>query len=123
MAGATNNITENTTFATDLNFSDQKPRWQFMLEAAFPKEIRIALAKGQSLRRHKAPFPIVAHFPEGCIDLGVHGQSCRLGRGILTLDANVPHDLFARGNGVVRLTLSKQDTVERVEEVIKSSLS
>ncbi len=122
MASNNNTLTEGASYTTDLNYSDEKPRWQLILETAFSKEIRIMLAKGQSLREHKAPFPIVVHLLEGSIDFGIHGESSRLEKGaILTLDANVPHDLFAHQNSVVRLTLSKQDTVERVDEVVKSS--
>ena len=113
-----------TSFATDFNFSSEKPRWQLILETAFSKDIRIMLAKGQSLREHKAPFPIAVHLLEGSIDFGVNRRPQRLEKGaILTLDANVPHDLFAHENSVVRLTLSKPDTVERVDEVVKSSRS
>lgn len=111
-----------SSFETDAIFDDQKVRTKLILETSFSKEIRILLKKGQSMREHKAPFPIIVHLLEGNIDFGVEGEINRLQKGsILTLDSNVPHDLHAHEDSVVRLTLSKQDRAERVEEVVKNA--
>ena len=113
---------EITSYNSDVEYNDAKVRTQLILETAFSKEIRILLKKGQSMREHKAPFPIVVHLLEGSIDFGIAGQNNRLEKGaILTLEGNTPHDLYAHEDSMVRLTLSKQDKVERVEDVVKNS--
>ena len=38
---------------------------------------------------------------------------------LIALDASVPHDLKAKTNSIVRLTLTKNDLTERVEKVIE----
>lgn len=70
------------------------------------------------MKEHKAPFPIIVHLLEGHIDFGINGKKNELTKGaILTLDGNVPHDLNALEDSVVRLSLSKRDKVERVKDV------
>ncbi|CDF80874.1 RmlC_like_cupin domain protein [Formosa agariphila KMM 3901] len=110
----TNNLYDN------LEYNADKPAISVLLQTAFSKEIRILLKKGQLMKEHKAPKPIVVEVFEGEIDFGVDGQTHALKKGdLLTLDSNVPHDLFAKENSIVRLTLSIQDTVERVEKVVE----
>lgn len=111
-----------TSYSENLVYNDQKVRTELILETSFSKEIRILLAKGQSMKEHTAPFPIVVHLLEGEIDFGINGEKHNIKTGaILTLDAKVPHDLYAKENSVVRLTLSKKDQAERVADVAKSS--
>lgn len=111
---------EINSYNSNLEYNDAKVRTELILETAFSKEIRILLKKGQVMREHKAPFPIVVHLLEGSIDFGIEGNSNRLEKGaILTLEGNVPHNLYAHENSIVRLTLSKLDKAERVEEVTK----
>ena len=57
---------------------------------------------------------------QGCINLGSEGEINEMHTNdIISLAANVPHDLFAKENTIIRLTLFKSDTVERVLNVIK----
>lgn len=110
------------SFHEDLNFNDNKIVTKVLLETSFSKEIRILLKQGQIMKEHKAPFPIIVHVLEGAINFGVEGTVHALAQGdIITLAANVPHDLAAQQNSVVRLTLSKLDAAERVENVISNS--
>lgn len=110
------------SFAENLNFDEQKIVTKVLLETSFSKEIRILLKKGQTMKEHKAPFPIIIHVLEGEIDFGVNGIKNTLKKGaIITLEANVPHDLTGLSESVVRLTLSKLDSTERVEVVLKNS--
>ncbi len=114
-------IMEIKSYNSDIEYNDAKARTQVILETAFSKEIRILLKKGQSMKEHKAPFPIVVHLLEGSIDFGIEGSSNRLEKGaILTLDANIVHNLNAHEDSIVRLTLSKLDKAERVEEATKN---
>lgn len=110
-----------TSYSHNLTFSDQKVRAELILETPFSKEIRILLGKGQSMKEHTAPFAIVVHLLQGKIDFGVNGEKHSLKQGaILTLDAKVPHDLYAHEDSVVRLTLSKNDQAQRVADVAKN---
>lgn len=107
------------SFTTDLVFDTERIQTKVILETSFSKEIRIALSKGQLMKEHKAPFPIVIHVLQGSINLGTEGEIQEMNTGdLITLDANVPHDLKANENAVIRLTLSKLDKVERVLGVV-----
>lgn len=115
---------KNNFFNNDLTFTEDRVKVSVILETSFSKEIRIAFKKGQTLKEHKTAFPIVVHLLEGSIDFGIKSEKQLLKKGdILTLDANVPHDLLAHEESIVRLTLSKYDSVERVREVSKNSTS
>ena len=115
-------MTNKNSFNTDLIYNAKKVRTQVILETPFSKEIRILLKKGQSMKAHKAPFPIIVHLLEGSIDFGIDGQINKLSKGdILSLLGNISHDLMAHEDSIVRLTLSKQDKVERVEDVAQKS--
>jgi len=77
------------------------------------------MKSGQVMKEHKAPFPILIHVLDGEINFTAAGEKSLLKKGsIVTLEGNVPHDLTANQDSVVRLTLSKLDKVERVDKVI-----
>ncbi|MCF8714428.1 cupin domain-containing protein [Joostella atrarenae] len=110
------------SFNKNIAFNNEKVVTKVLLETSFSKEIRNLLKKGQIMKEHKAPFPIIVHLLEGAIDFGVEGEVHSITKGdVLTLDANVPHDLTANEDSIVRLTLSKLDKIERVEKVITDS--
>lgn len=71
------------------------------------------------IKEHKTPFPIIVHVYQGGIDFGVEGDTVILHEGdAIALPGAVPHDLRARVDSMIRLTLSKADRVERVEAVV-----
>ncbi len=106
------------SFDQNVNFNDLNIVTKVILETSFTKEIRILLKKGQNMKEHKAPFPIIVHVLSGEINFGVEGTVKRLKRGdIITLLANVAHDLTALDDSIIRLTLSKPDQAERVKNV------
>ncbi len=110
------------SFAENLEFSDTRIVTKVLLETPFSKEIRILLKKGQVMKEHQTPFSIAVHILEGEIEFGVQGVIHNLKKGtIVSLEGNIKHDLTANEDSVVRLTLSKLDKIERVEEVIKNS--
>jgi len=108
------------TFNTDVVFDQERVQTKVIIETSFSKEIRILLAKSQFMKEHKAPFSIVIHVLQGAINLGVDGKIQKMITGdLIALDANVPHDLKAIQDSIIRLSLSKRDKMERVEEVVK----
>ena len=110
------------SYSEDVNYNDDRIVTKVILETSFSKEIRILMKQGQVMKEHKAPFPIVVHLLEGQIDFGIQGQLNQLKKGdILTLDSNVPHDLKALEDSVVRLTLSKSDDISRVNKVAEGA--
>lgn len=115
---------KNNSFFNDLVFTDDKVKITVVLESSFSKEIRIAFKKGQVMKEHKTAYPIVVHLLEGSIEFGVQGEKHQLKAGdILALEGNVPHDLLANEESVVRLTLSKLDSPDRVKKVAEDSKS
>lgn len=110
------------SFNENLDFNDTKIITQVLLETSFSKELRILMKQGQVMKEHKAPFPIIVHLLAGEIDFGVEGTIYTLKQGaILTLPGTIPHDLTAKKDSIVRLTLSKLDTVDRVKDVVLES--
>lgn len=108
------NIYEN------LVYSDEKVQITPMYNSDISKEVRIVFKEGQIMKDHKTSFPISVQIVEGEIDFGVGEQVYNLIKGdIVSLEANIMHNLKANDDSIVRLTLSKADTVKRVQGVLK----
>ena len=106
----------------DLEFNENKPAIKAILETDFTKEIRILMREHQEMKEHQTPFPIVVELLEGEIIFGVEGQNYEVKKGdLLTLSGGVPHNLIAKKESVIRLTLSKLDSSKRVEGVAEKS--
>lgn len=102
----------------EVSFSPEKPVIKAVLETRTSKEVRIALAKGQEMKEHKAPFPIVVELFRGKLDFSVGEETLEMEEGgLVALEADVPHALLAREDSVVRLTLHKKDSLVRVQGV------
>lgn len=111
-----------TSFATTIAPDQEKISTKLILETAFSKEIQICLPAGQVMKEHQAPYPIIVHVLSGSIDFGVQQETHSLNSGdILSLAAKVPHDLRAKKDSIVRLSLAKADTADRVNEVVKTA--
>ena len=108
-----------SSFNKDVVFTSEKVSVKVILETSFSKEIRILLKKGQEMKEHKAPYPIVIHVIEGEINFGIEGNITHLSKGdIITLEANISHNLIGLKDTVIRLTLSKNDSTDRLKTVI-----
>lgn len=113
---------KRSSLLKDLQYNEKRPAVQVLLETDSSKEIRIALKKDQVMKQHKTAFPIVVELFEGTIIFGVADKKYNLVKGdILSLEANVPHDLQGQQDSIVRLTISKMDTAERVKHVADQS--
>lgn len=110
------------SFNENLEFNDHRIVTQVILETSFSKEIRLLLKNGQTMKEHQAPFPIIVHVLEGKIDFGLEGEPISLKKGdIITLKSRLSHDLTAKQDSVVRLTLSKRDDARRVVKIADKS--
>ena len=108
------------SLAKNIEFNESKPAITVLFETDGTKEIRIAMRNGQLMKEHKTPFPIVVELYSGTLNFGVNNETHNLVAGdMLTLAGNVPHDLMATSDCVVRLSLSKLDKVERVHAVVE----
>ena len=111
---------KTASLRTDLQYNEDKVSIKVMMETETSKEIRILFRIGQTMKEHKAGYPITVEIHEGTITFGVEGEKMVLKTGdLISLDANVPHDLLAQEDSIVRLTLSKSDNVERVAKVVE----
>jgi len=116
--------TENTqaltaSFYKNLTFSDTSVVITSMLESNFGKEIRIAFNDGQTMKEHKTKFPITVMTLRGSIKFTV-GEEIHLldERDMIALEGDVMHELKATKQSIVRLSLHKSDSIERVKGVL-----
>jgi len=111
---------EHNNILSNLTFNEDKVAISVLFETETTKEIRILFKKGQMMKKHQTSFPITVEIVDGAIDFGVENTIHELVKGdLVALKGSVPHDLTAKEDSVVRLTLSKLDTVDRVKKVIE----
>lgn len=106
----------------EVSYTSAKPSVTILLETSVTKELRICLAKGVLMSDHKSPFPIVIHIQEGSIALNIAGITHNMEKGdLIGLEGAVMHNLKANENSIIRLSIHKQDHVERVQNVINNN--
>ena len=109
---------ETANIFKDVVYKDGAPAISVLFQTDATKEVRIVFKKDQKMDEHQTPYPITVAMIEGELDFGVNGEVLHLVKGdMLNLDGGVPHDLLAKSDCIVRLTLSKSDSVQRVENV------
>ncbi|REH44995.1 AraC-like protein [Tenacibaculum gallaicum] len=105
------------SFLKDIKFNELKPAVSLLLDTDFSKEIRVVFKKGQIMEDHQAPFAIIVQVVKGSIDFGVAGEIKQMVTGdIISLNPQIVHNLSAIEESVVRLSLSKLDTLKRVKD-------
>lgn len=110
---------EITSLYDQIEYDELKPVVKVLIDNNHTKEIRIVFREGQEMKEHKTKFPIVVEIVDGMIDFGVQGERHRLPKGtIIALAGNIPHDLKAEVDSIVRLSLNKSDQTNRVQQVV-----
>ncbi|WP_166967352.1 cupin domain-containing protein [Yeosuana marina] len=103
----------------NITYQENKPSVTVLLQTKTSKEVRIVMKKGQAMKEHKAPFPIIIELFDGTVDFGVNGKSQILKKGdLIALDENIPHDLTCISDCIVRLSVSKYDSIERINATL-----
>ena len=96
-----------------------KPSLTVLFETEFSKEIRIVMKQGQEVKKHQTEFPIIVSIFDGSIEFSIKDEKVKMKKGdMISLDANIPHSLLCTADSIVRLSISKQDTVTRIEDLL-----
>ena len=93
-------------------FSPKEVKINVLIDNEKGKEIQILLAK--------APFAIHVQVLSGKIWFEVEKEKFELNAlDMISLEANVAHSLGGLENSIIRLSLNKSDSVQRVNTVLK----
>ncbi len=112
-------IMEKVSLTKDIQYNEGKPTITVLLKTKTSKEIRIVMKKGQEMKEHTAPYPIMVELFEGAIDFGVNGKKTLLQKGdLVALAENVPHDLTCVEDCIIRLSISVHDKPNRIKGLI-----
>lgn len=107
------------SFLQDTSFNDKKVQITKMYETPFSKEIRICMAKGNVMKEHTAPGAITIFLIKGQVRIDSLEENVELKSGdMIYFDSKVPHSLEALQESVIRLTLSKNDSEQRVFSLV-----
>ncbi|MDM5271502.1 cupin domain-containing protein [Sulfurovum sp. zt1-1] len=109
---------KKVSFMNDPSFGDN-PKVTPLLETPFSKEIRICMSKGNMMKEHTAPGAITIMLLKGKLLLESQGHETILEDGdIVYLNPKIPHSLEAIEECIIRLTLARHDSVERINKII-----
>ena len=109
---------QKLSFLENTRFAD-KPQIDLMFDNEQGKEIRICMQKGNRMEEHTAPGAIVIMVLDGSVNIGSKEGNVTLGAGeAVYFAAYAPHSLEATEDSVIRLSLSKNDSVRRVEGLV-----
>lgn len=98
------------------NFNKVEPK--LVLETTYSKEIRISMESGSIMKEHKAPGAIMVQVLKGYIEFEALGKIYDMKEfDLISLDADIPHSLKAKEDSIIRLSLFKNDSFDRVKTV------
>lgn len=104
----------------NISYAENHPTAQVLIHTDYCKEIRILFKSGQEMKAHKAPYPIIIEIVDGEIDFMAGGENHLLSKGTLvSLEGHIVHSLKATKDSIVRLSLYKNDQIDRVQEVVQ----
>ncbi len=110
---------ETMSWFDDIKFENEV-NIKMMCESSASKEIRIIMPKDTIMKEHKAPNDIIVQILKGKIWFEVEGEKHTFCDGdMLSLDALIPHSLGGLEDSIIRLSLSKNDSIQRVAGVLK----
>lgn len=102
------------------DFQSEQVKVNILTQNNSAKEIQILMAENSVMKEHKAPFAISVQVLCGEVEFSVFDEVAVLrALDMVCLDALVPHSLRAIKDSIVRLSLAKNDSIERVEGVVK----
>lgn len=102
------------------DFQSEQVKVNVLAQNNSAKEIQILMAENSVMKEHKAPFAISVQVLSGEVKFSVFDEAATLrALDMVCLDALVPHSLHALKDSIVRLSLAKNDSIERVESVVK----
>lgn len=102
------------------DFQSEQVKVNVLAQNNSAKEIQILMAENSVMKEHKAPFAISVQVLSGEVKFSVFDEAATLrALDMVRLDALVPHSLHALKDSIVRLSLAKNDSIERVESVVK----
>ncbi|EKS3202356.1 cupin domain-containing protein [Campylobacter jejuni] len=101
-------------------FNSKEVKINVLIDNEKGKEIQILLAKDSVMKEHKAPFAIHVQVLSGKIWFEVEKEKFELNAlDMISLKANVAHSLGGLENSIIRLSLNKSDSIQRVNAVLK----
>ncbi|MBK1971978.1 cupin domain-containing protein [Campylobacter sp. TTU-622] len=102
------------------DFSPKEVKINILIDNESGKEIQILMAKDSIMKEHKAPFAIHVQVLSGKIWFEVENKKLELNAlDMISLAANVSHSLGGIQDSIIRLSLSKFDSIQRVSAVLK----
>lgn len=93
-------------FYKNINFSSDKPILEKVLQTEESVEVKMTLAKGVELKKHRVISRIIVQVLQGEIDFEKNGERFQMQAGdLITVERNVFHSLKAREDSLMRLTI------------------
>ena len=104
---------DNVDFGNDIDI-------KVLAQNSATKEIQITMPKDSTMKEHKAPFDINVQVLCGKIWFEIGQDRLEMNTlDMISVEGGVPHSLGGLENSIIRLSLSKQDSKERVDSVLK----